>query len=177
MKTKVVGKVVRRQMNEEGQLEVTIAVDNPMYEMYLRGLNKEKDFAITFSDIVKGRSLQQNKLLWVLIGKIIENPNAQTQDSFDMYCYLLRVSKAKYTYLSVLEEGLEDFKMAHGIRAVSVVGNETRENGRRFVNCLCFLGSSQMSTKEMNVLIDTTLDYAHHLGIDTRADEEEYGWQ
>lgn len=177
MKTKVIGEIVRRQRNEEGQLEVTIVVNNPLYEVYLLGLNKCKEFAITFDDVVKGRSLQQNRMLWGIIKKICENENAQTTDKWDMYCYLLKASRAKYTYLSVLEEGLEDFKMAHGIRAVSVVGNETRENGRKFVNCLCFLGSSRMNTKEMKTLIDATLDYAHHLGIDTRADEEQYGWR
>lgn len=175
MRTKIIANVVRRTKNEDGQLELTIASDNPMYEHYMLGLSKEADYAVTFDTVIRGRSLNQNALLWALIEEIILNPNAQSEDKWEMYCYLLSKAKAKYTYISIVEDGLEDFKLAHGVRAVKVVGNETRENGKKFINCLVFLGSSQMTTKEMNKLIDTTLEYAHKLGVDTRAMEEQFG--
>ena len=174
-KTKIIANVLRRSKNEDGQIELTLVSDNPMYENYILGLSREAEYAVTFDTLIRGRSLNQNALLWSLIEEIILNPNAQSEDKWDMYCYLLAKAKAKYTYVSIVEEGLEDFKLAHGVRAVKVVGNETRDNGKKFVNCLVFLGSSQMSTKEMNKLIDATIEYAHKLGIDTRAMEEQYG--
>ena len=177
MKKNVIANVLRRQMNEYGQLEVTISVSNPMYEMYLRELDRKKEYAVTFDSVKKKRSLDQNALLWGVIAEICGNPNAQSENQWDMYCYLLAQSNAKYTYISICEEGLEDFKLAHGVRAVQVVGNETRENGKKFINCVVFLGTSQMTTVEMNKVIETTLDYAHKLGIDTRVDEEQYGWR
>ena len=176
MRTKIIANVLHRQINEDGQLELTIGSDNPMYEMYMRGLSKNQEYAVTFDTVKRGRSLNQNSMLWGLIEEIVKNPNAQSQDKWEMYCYLLARSKAKYTYISIVEDGLKDFELAHGIRAVQVVGNETRENGKKFVNCLVFLGSSQMDTSEMTQLIETTLDYAHKLGIDTRVDEEQYEW-
>jgi hypothetical protein len=174
LKTKVIANVVRRSVNDEGQLELTIGSDNPMYEVYLRGLSKNEEYAVTFDTVKRARSLNQNSMLWGLIEEIVQSPNAQSSDKWEMYCHLLARSRAKYTYISIVDDGLEDFKLAHGVRAVQVVGNETRENGKKFINCLVFLGSSQMTTAEMTKLIETTLDYAHKLGIDTRATEEQY---
>lgn len=174
MKTKVIASVLRRSINEDGQTELTIGCNNPLYDNYLLGLSKQVEYAVAFDTVKKARSLNQNALLWAVIEEIILNPNAQSSDRWDMYCHLLVLSKAKYTYVSIVKEGLEDFKLAHGVRAVKVVGNERRENGKEFVNCLVFLGTSQMNTKEMSAVIDTAIDYAHKLGIDTRAMEEQY---
>ena len=51
---------------------------------------------------------------------------------------------------------------------MQILGTEIRDNGNEFVNCRLFLGSSQMDTKQMGVLIDCILDYAEQLGISTQ---------
>ena len=85
-----------------------------------------------------------------------------------MYCEFLRMAKALYTYVSVLKDGVDSLAQAHGVRAVQILGTEVRDNGNEFVNCRLFLGSSQMDTKQMGVLIDCILDYAEQLGISTQ---------
>lgn len=166
MKTKVIAELDSRMKDEQGNLFITFKTDNAWYKNWLYELDK-RTYSVIIDEPKRDRTTDQNSLLWALIEDICKCENAQTTDKWEMYCYLLRLSKAKYTYISIVKEGLEDFKNAHGIRAVEVVGNEKRNNGKEFVNCCVFLGSSQMTTKEMGVLIDCTIDYANKLGIDT----------
>jgi hypothetical protein len=106
--------------------------------------------------------------MWHLIKEICSNENASYNDTWDMYCEFLRMAKQKYTYVSVLKDGVDSLAQAHGVRAVQILGTEIRDNGNEFVNCRLFLGSSQMDTKQMGVLIDCILDYAEQLGISTQ---------
>lgn len=164
MKTKIIGNLVRRVTDEDGSCEVTFKVDNWRYINWLRGLEK-KEYAIEIDEMKRKRTLQQNKYLWALIHEIVQNENAQSDDMWEMYCYLLQLANAKCTYISVLESAVEDVKRE--VRCLQVVGYETRENGTKWANCRIFLGSSKMDTKEMGVLIDKAIEYAENLGIDT----------
>lgn len=166
MRTKVIANLDSCMSDDQGNLFVTFKTDNLSYKTWLQSLEKRL-YSLIIDEPKRDRSLDQNALLWALIEEICQHENAQTDDKWEMYCHLLKLSKAKYTYISILKEGLEDFKNAHGVRAVEVVGNETRSNGKEFVNCCVFLGSSQMTRKEMAVLLDCTIDYANKLGIDT----------
>lgn len=164
MKIKVIGNLLRRVTAEDGAMEITFRIENWRYRHYLKDLEK-KDYSIVLSDVRSPRTIQQNKYLWALIHEITQNENAQSEDDIEVYCYLLRMAKARYTFVSVIEDGLEDLKKE--MRFVEVIGYETRANGKRFANCRVFLGSSKFDTKEMAKLIDTTIQYAEDLGIDT----------
>lgn len=167
MKTKLIGNFVRKSRNEDGNLEITFELTEPMYEAYAQTLEKGV-YSVIIDSVRRLRTLEQNRLMWRLIKEICENENASYNDTWDMYCEFLRMSKALYTYVSVLKDGVDSLAQAHGARAVQILGTETRKNGKEFVNCRLFLGSSQMSTKEMGTLIDCILDYAENLGINTQ---------
>lgn len=167
MKTKVIMQLDKVAKYIDGEMNLVFSTDDMRFQNWLDALSQGERYSLVISDVERDRTLDQNALLWALINDICQSENAQTTNKWDMYCYLLRLSKAKYTYVSIVEDGLEAFKRAHGVRAVEVVGNETRENGKKFVNCCVYLGSSQMTTKEMSKLIDVTIEYAEHLGIDT----------
>ncbi len=164
MKTKIIANLVRKSTNEDGELEITFSVNGWNYRNYAQVLEK-KEYAIELSEIQNKRTLNQNAMLWKLIHEIAQNENAQSNDDWEVYCYLLGKAKAKYTYISVLEIGLEALKRE--VRALEVLSYETRENGTKWANCRVFIGSSKMNTKEMANLIDVTIDYAENLGIDT----------
>lgn len=166
MKTKLIADYKRASINEDGNMEIVFELKSKQYEVYARSL-KKGEYAVILDTVKKGRTLDQNSLMWKLIQDICSNENAPTDDTWDMYCELLRTAKARYTYLSVLKEGLDDLAQAHGVRAVQPLGSETRENGKEFVNVRLFLGTSQMSTLEMGKVIDCALSYAEKLGIDT----------
>lgn len=164
MKTKIVGELARRSTNEDGSLEITFKIDSWNYKHYARDLEK-KEYSIELSEVKSKRTIQQNKYFWKLVHEIASNENASRHDDWEMYCYLLGQAKAKYTYVSVIELGLEALKRE--VRALEVLSYETRENGTKWANCRVFIGSSKMDTKEMGRLIDVTLAYAEELGIDT----------
>lgn len=167
MKTKLIGNFIRKSRNEDGNLEITFELTEPIYESYAQTLKKGA-YSVVIDSVKRLRTLNQNSLMWGLIGDICSNENASYNDTWDMYCEFLRMANQKYTYVSVLKDGYEDLCIAHGVRAVQALGTETRSNGKEFVNCRVFIGSSRMSTKEMGVLIDCILDYAEQLGINTQ---------
>lgn len=123
-------------------------------------------YGITFDAPDKNRTLNQNALLWALIEDICRNENASYADTWDMYCELLRLAKAKFTYVSVVKDGLDDLAKSHGVRALQTLGTITNEKGVEFVNCRLFLGTSQMNTQEISLVIDKAIEYASQLGID-----------
>lgn len=164
MKTKVLATLESRTLNEDGSLNVTFRADNFRFQRYLKELEK-KEYSIEISEIKQKRSLEQNKMMWALIHEIAMNHNAPINDDWEMYCYFLSLAKAKYTYISVIEDGLEDLKKE--VRALRVLSYEKRANGKRFANCQVFIGSSKMNKEEMSRLIDVILQYAEELGIDT----------
>lgn len=167
MKTKLIGNYLRKSRNEDGNLEITFELTEPMYEAYAQNLVKG-EYSLVIDSIRYLRTNEQNRLMWHLISEICKDDNAVSNDTWDMYCEFLKMSKAWYTYVSVVKEGYDELCRAHGVRAVQILGTEIRDNGNEFVNCRLFLGSSQMDTKQMGVLIDCILDYAEQLGIDTQ---------
>lgn len=164
-KTRILGnaEVLGRTSKE---ISILIKVDNPMYMNYAERIESGL-YGITFDAPEKNRTLNQNALLWALIGEICKNENASYSDTWEMYCELLRQAKAKYTYVSVVKDGVDDLARSHGIRAVQTLGTITNEKGVEFVNCRLFLGTSQMNTKEISQVIDKAIEYAENLGIDT----------
>lgn len=164
-KTKLIGKVEKIGGRKDAYT-LMIQVTNPMYMHYAEYLNNE-EYGITFDKPQKARTLQQNALLWELIGKICKNWNAKTSDAWEMYCELLFQAKAKFTYVSVVKEGYDDLAKSHGIRAIEPLGTFINDKGIEFVNCRVFLGTSQMNTKEISQVIEKAMIYAEELGIDT----------
>lgn len=167
MKTKLIGNFIRKSRNEDGNLEITFELTKPIYESYAQTLEKG-EYSVIIDSVKHLRTLKQNDLMWGLIGDICSNENASHRDTWDMYCEFLRMAKQKYTYVLVVKEGYNDLCVAHGVRAVQALGTETRDNGKEFIKCRVFIGSSRMSTKEMGNLIDCILDYAEQLGISTQ---------
>jgi hypothetical protein len=128
-------------------------------------LNPEKEYMLEIKDIKNARSLNQNRLLWELIHNICLQENAPTRDEWQMYCILLREAKAKYTYVKVLEEALEDLKKQQFVRVLEILSYETAK-GHKWANCRLYLGTSTMNTQEMTEVLDKAKEYCTHLGID-----------
>lgn len=167
MKTKLIGNYLRKSRNEDGNLEITFELTEPIYESYAQTLEKGS-YSLIIDSVKRIRTNEQNRLMWGLIGDICSNENASHRDTWDMYCEFLRMAKQKYTYVLVVKEGYDDLCVAHGVRAVQALGTETRDNGKEFIKCRVFIGSSRMNTKEMGNLIDCILYYAEQLGISTQ---------
>lgn len=163
-KTKIVANYLRKVINEDGNLEVTFEVSNYHYKRYCQELQK-KAYSLEIAEVKSKRSINQNNYLWALIHEITKHPNASSDDEWDMYCILLSQANAKYEYMVCLVDALDTLKQE--VRALQVLGYEKRENGTKWARCKVFIGSSKMNKEEMCKLINTTLEYAEQLGIDT----------
>lgn len=173
MKIKLIGDFIRRTRNEDGFMEITFALPNTLYEQYAQSLEKHA-YSLVIDEVTEIRTHGQNGLLWALIREIAKNENSFSNDTWEVYCGLLRMAKAKYTYITVVDEGKDALAQAHGVRAIEWLGTEERESGKLFYKARVFLGSSQMDTKEMSILIDKALEYAEGLGIDLEYYKENF---
>lgn len=111
------------------------------------------------------RSLEQNRMLWALLGKIAYAVSGYTRrtDVDDVYCDLLAEANVKCEYLLALPEALPALRGAY--RAVQSVGE--RVVGEKTLTVFrCYPGSSKFNVSEMNALIDLALDRCGDLGID-----------
>lgn len=137
-------------------------LDNGKMEFSYFGL-KPKDMEIgtkyTITKYVKKRSLDSNRMFWGILQKIAEETD---KDLMDLYITLLEQSNAKYEFLLVLPETIEELKKV--FRAVKVL--EYRDyNGKQMAVIKAYIGSSKFNTKEMKKLIDKALQMASENNI------------
>ena len=131
---------------------------------------KLDNYTIAIEKINKKRSLNQNALLWELIGQICEKENGNKVETEDIYLQLLESAGASVDFLLGIPESEETLKKI--FRIVKVVDERIMNNRQMFVY-KCYMGSSTFDTKQMTMLIEKTLERAENDGIDTEYWKEE----
>ena len=125
-------------------------------------LERDKYYICEIKEPTSKRSLEQNKLLWSLIHRIAKETY---QDDMDVYCAVLERADALSDY--VITAGDIEKTLRKSFRGVKFIRMQ-EVNGRDCYVYKVYLGSSKMNTKEMNELIEITMQVASELGIDTR---------
>ena len=90
--------------------------------------------------------------------------NGRPTDEYEIYVMCLERANAKFDYIGALPEAEQALK--ENFRAVKYI-KPIDLNGKQGNMYKVFIGSSKMDTKEMNILIDTVLDVAQEVGIET----------
>ena len=124
-------------------------------------LDMDKQYLIEIKEPKSKRSLEQNKLLWMLIHKIAKETY---QDDMEVYCTALERADAKSDYVITaidMEDALR--KSFRGVRFVRM----QEVNGKECYVYKVFIGSSKMNTKEMNELLEIVFQICSELGIAT----------
>ena len=124
-------------------------------------IEQGKEYILDLKEVKSKRTLQQNKLLWLLIHKIAAHGDMQ-QTEMEIYTSALEEANAKYIYLLGIPD-IED-ELRKSFRAVKIV-RPTYENGKEYLVYKCFIGSSKMDTKEMTKLLDIIMAWAENLGV------------
>lgn len=153
-----------RDLDGNGVVTFTTSILRGFEE--LKSLDPFKDYSIEIKQIKSKRSLQQNRMLWGLIGLIDEKENGRrtAEGSEGIYITLLEMADAKVDFIAALPEA--ESLLRQSFRAVKFI--QQFKQGNRVMNLYKVVsGSSKMNTKEMANLIDTALDYAAQAGIDT----------
>ena len=136
-------------------------------------LDPSKRYEVDIKEYKSKKTLQQNNYFWKLTTEItrVENGGVFNRDDLDItYRNLLEMANAKFTFLLLPSDAINDFKGK--FRAIKNLGT-CDVKGVEFTNLQVFYGISTMNTKEMSNLIDVTLDYAHKVGV---ADVKNY-WE
>lgn len=123
---------------------------------------KQGDYVVTIEKLTNKRSLNQNSLLWKLIGEINEEINGvrSTAEDENIYCQVLQMASVKCDYFQCLPETVQRLKELY--RVVEVY-----ERSSQSVFCKCYIGISQMDTIQASAVIDQALRYADEVGINT----------
>ena len=163
---RITAKYLRRNTNEDGNLEVTLLIENYRNREVIKELVKDVDYRIQFNEVKSKRTLEQNALMWAIIHDIAVARGGEraTNDDWDIYLEALERAGAKYEYIAVLPKAEKLLKETY--RAVKK-GNSFEMNGKTFNSYKVYYGSSKMDTKEMTLLLETVLDMAAECGIET----------
>ena len=110
------------------------------------------------------RSLDANAYMWVLVDKIAK---ATRQRPADVYRHAIRQIPGHSTIVCVQDKAKDVLKQQWEARGL---GWQTEELDSRIEGCtnlMLFYGSSTYDTEQMSLLIDTIVDDAKELGIET----------
>ncbi len=110
------------------------------------------------------RSLEQNKMLWALLGKLAEAQSGRRRwhSVEECYCDMLVEANASYDYILALPTVEPSLRKM--FRAIRIMG-ERDVNGKTLTVYQVFCGSSKFNTKEMTMLIEAVLDKLAEFGI------------
>lgn len=161
---KLIGTHDRTIRDYDGNAIVSFTVPNIRHQNMLKELDPEKTYSIEVKEVKKKRSIEQNKYMWALINEIDIKINGRPCDDWEIYIMALERAGAKCEYIAALPETEQALKA--NFRAIKFI-KDVDLNGKPGRMYKVFIGSSKMDTKEMTLLIDTILDIAEEVGIET----------
>jgi hypothetical protein len=123
-------------------------------------LNDEKVKTCKIDHYKKKRSLNANSYAWVLITEIANKLRASKDE---VYLQMLK-RYGQSSIVSVVEEAVPVFMKS--VKYAEEFG-KGMTNGKEFTHIKVYMGSSEMDTKEMAILIDGIVSEAEGLGIPT----------
>lgn len=129
----------------------------------------DTEYVISIDRVKNKRSLNQNALLWKLIGEIdkAENGRRTREDDEAIYFIILQMASIRTEvvetrYLTAVQALKAQFHV-----------KVTEDDVLHTYVCEIFPGTSRMDTQEMNEVIEQALRYANEVGIDTDLWREE----
>lgn len=124
-------------------------------------LKIDKKYTIDFKEYKSKRSIEANRLMWLLIHEIAKITD---NDEWDIYISMLEACNIEAEFILALPEAEKSLKQVY--RVVKVM-DETREvNGKTLTIFKCYLGSSKFSVDMMNKFIDFLIRKCAEYGID-----------
>lgn len=165
---KIFGRDLTVTVHNYDTISISFKCDTNAMDNLLR-LERE-DYVVEISKPKNKRTLNQNAMLWELIGQIDMKENGSRADDESIYKVILKMAGQGIEYLQGLPEAKTTLEKFY--RIVDVVDERTNEKGTLTCVYRCFKGISQMSTIEMSSVIDNALIYAKNVGISTDYYEE-----
>jgi len=158
---KIIGKYNSKLLDENNNLILQLSISDFNSKKRIEELDKTKTYNIEIKEVKSKRSLQQNKLLWEIIGDLAAE---MSEDKMSIYINLLKEANCNSEWLKTpKKETIEAFKDT--FRAVEYIRSEVNQKGIREYVYKVYLGSSKFSVSEMNHLIDIAISWASEFGL------------
>jgi len=161
----MIGKYIRKSINENGNLELVFEIDNYYSKIASEELKKEIVYKFEPKELKSTKSLQQVKMIWEILTQISDKQCGKydKENIENLYATCLLKAGAKFEYMLVQREAIETLKKAFRV----VLDKETREyKGKEMVVVQCFYGLSKLDKTEAGKLIEIVLDLAVKNEID-----------
>ena len=130
----------------------------------LMKLDMDKLYICEIKEPKSKRSIEQNKLLWLLLHKIAKETY---QDDMEVYCTALERADALSDYV-ITATNIES-SLRKSFRGVKFIRMQ-EVNGKECYVYKVYLGSSKMNTKEMTDLLEIVFQMCSELNIPTLED-------
>ena len=118
----------------------------------------------------RDRTVNQNAMLWKLIGDIsmAEYGKRTAETDMTIYRHILKNAGAKVEVLIIRTNALPEFFRRTGdlFRAYVIGRQFNTKDGEQMTQIYAYYGTSTMDTTEMGRVIDETLAYASEMGLD-----------
>ena len=162
-------------MNRDGTRNLTIAVSSDFSDLYEE--LKDSPVEVEVKRYRHRRSLEANRMAWVMIGQITEklqltDPKGQWTEQ-KVYRDALRDVAGSYTIVGMKNVAIDTFRRnwekGHIGRQVVVLDGSSKDE---WSNVKIYFGSSEFDTAQMSRLIYILIQQAESLGIPTITDKE-----
>ncbi|MEG1662525.1 MAG: hypothetical protein RR338_00910 [Clostridia bacterium] len=165
--SKYVADKTYRMTNENDDLVISYVIHGWDKKAALLAFEETKNvdkLEIEVKQYKSKRSLEQNKLLWFLLGKMAVAVSGKKDkvSSEECYCVMLEEANVAFDYLLALPEAEPILRKS--FRVIQKVG-EREVKGKKLNLYRYFIGSSKYDTKEMTELIESVLDKLAELGV------------
>lgn len=166
--SKFIAKSIKKLVDDDNRITIMLEVASD--SKYAANLAVEEaravqgNLQVEIKPYKSQRSLEQNRLLWALLGKMANalSGNKRKVSTEECYCAMLEEANVSCDYILALPEAEAMLKKT--FRVVQKI-DERVVNGKTLNMYRYYIGSSKFDTKEMTELIEATLDKLAELGI------------
>jgi len=151
----------------DGKQRLTVELDGDFRETWDE--LHETECEITVKKYRKRRSLDANAYAWVLLDKIAARKRITKAEA---YRHAIRDIGGVSDVICVKNNAVADFKRRWKARGLGWQVEEFNSAIPGWTNLILYYGSSVYDTKQMSDLIDSIVQDAQSLGIETKSQEE-----
>lgn len=150
----------------EGKQKLTFELDSDFRKQYDK--LKDHDVRVKVTRYRKRRSLDANAYAWVLMDKIAE---ATKVDKITVYRNAIREIGGVSDLVAVADHAVDKFRANWSAKGIGWQ-TDVLDSKDGYKRVIVYYGSSTYDSEQMGALIDSLVQDAEALGIETRAPEE-----
>lgn len=157
---KLKGKLKNISYDKFGKPQITLEIERYLDVNQILDIKDEDLLNIKITNARKSRTLDQNNLLWSIIGDIDQKVNGIPSEvvRWELYIQGIEAVGAEFEDVIIPRKSLNIFKNA--FRAYKILDEKYDK-----ILIRCFVGSSKFDTKQMGELIDYFIRMAASLGV------------